>query len=242
MNWVQRMRTVIRGKSAGADPQAQVDLVLAQLNQQIHSAEAALLNHSATASELRSRADEASELAARRKTQAAAALQVGDESLARKALTDHELLKARAQTAISLAEGAEDQSRALRDHVAALRLEQLQLQSRRDDMVARGDVAELDRALADVMGGMDARARNFDALEEKTARLETEAAAHREVAEMVGDSLSNTMSNDHGPRPASESSSNSAPGERESHDIDDQLEALRKQLELGSNRDGHPPR
>ncbi|WDL96881.1 PspA/IM30 family protein [Alicyclobacillus sp. ALC3] len=220
MDWLERVKG-IAGHGHKSDPRAVADEVLRELQSKIEQAQQAVVTHSASAAELRSRATEATELASRRKLQATAALRSGDEELARRALADGEKLISQAEAANRLATAEEDQGRALRDQTSALQLELLQLQARRDESVARGDVALLDKSLADVVSGIDARARSFDELEAKSARLELEAAAHRAVATEAA------------------RAQDSATG---TSDLDEQLRALKEQLQAADDADTQPSR
>lgn len=220
MDWIDRVKGLVGSHAHQADPQRVADEVLLELQNKVEQAERAVVTHGASATELRSRATEAALLAARRKTQATVALKAGDDDLARRALLDCEELTRQAQEATRLAEAEEEQGRVLRAHVSALQLERLQLQARRNEAAARGDVALLDKSLADVVSGIDARSRSFDELEAQSTRLELEAAAHREVAK--GTSAS-------GPQ---------APPSAPSSDLDEQLRELKQQLEVADKEEG----
>lgn len=220
MDWLEKVKG-LAGHGHKSDPRTVADEVLCELQSKIEQAQQAVVTHSASAAELRSRATEAAELASRRKLQATAALKAGDEELARRALADGENLTVQAEAANRLAAAEEDQGRALRDHISALQLEHLQLQARRDEAVARGDVALLDKSLADVVSGIDARSRSFDELEAKSARLELEAAAHREVATEAARAQDGAT----GPS-----------------DLDEQLRALKEQLQAADDADSQPNR
>ncbi|MDQ0188233.1 PspA/IM30 family protein [Alicyclobacillus cycloheptanicus] len=241
MDWLRRIRQSIDHGGKPEDPQRVADALLRDLADQLSAAEAALANQLATVADLRERARQANELAAKRKVQAVAAMNEGQEDLARKALAERLACEQRAREAERLADEAEDVSRQLHSHIEALRLEQLKLQAERDGLVARGGVAVLDRKLADVKSGLDARARSFEALADRTARLEAEAAAHREVAERAWTAAQTPSAPpDAGEAPRwsrgttptqAPSAEPGTPGHPASgQDLDAQLEALRRQL------------
>lgn len=218
MAWWQNVRESLRkGKQGSANPQENVDALLRELGEQVTETETALANQTATASDLRRRAEDARDLAGKRKAQVIAALDAGQTDLARKALAEQTEYERRAEEALKLATDAEDVSRGLRNHVEELRLEQLNLQAKRDALVARGDVAGLDRQLADIKSGLDARARSFEALSDQTVRLEAEAAAHRAVADETFDGGQPTAS-----------------GDASQADLDEKLKALQRQLGGGA--------
>ncbi|GGJ10141.1 hypothetical protein GCM10010885_19130 [Alicyclobacillus cellulosilyticus] len=188
MGWLNRMRSVWAMRRAQPDRRAEgaadrVQETLAQWETQWMRLEAACAEYAATAQRLRQMADDARERARRRQQDAATALAFGDEVRARAAVAEAVAEEQRAHTLSDEAAAAEARLHALRQDVERLRTELLSHRETVSQWSARAEAARLDTALADLASGIDPRARDFARLAAEVARLEAEAAAHREVAE-----------------------------------------------------------
>ncbi|MBX5437768.1 MAG: PspA/IM30 family protein [Alicyclobacillaceae bacterium] len=218
MVWFRKLRRQLQAarakagaaEDAAASARRQADDLLEALRDEMDRLQVALAEQRRTAEQLRERWESDRRLADRRQEQALAALQQGDDEAARRAVRDGEVLERRAAAAEQLWRQAEDVQRQLADRLERLRLEYLDLQRRRDELVARADLAEWERHLADVQSGIDERAQALERLEALVLQRELQAQAHREVAGF-------------GPEVA----------EPPDSDIEARLEAVRRQLSEG---------
>lgn len=215
MSWLRKLRerteATVRQLNTGTNPRTQMDEVVVELEQQIAQVQTQLAGYIATANQFRERFEENTSLAEKRQSEAVAALQSGQDALARRALDDQAHLEAQASESKRLWEQAEETIGHLRRHLDELQLEQLRLKEQRDQLVTRADSAELERQLADLKSGLDHRARSFEKMEEMVQNLEVTAEAHREVANWT--------------KPAEEN---------RDAEVEARFEALRRQLEQGS--------
>lgn len=215
VSWLKKLRerteATVRQLNTGANPRTQMDAVIAELEQQIAQVQTQLAQYMGTANQFRERFEETTSLVEKRQSEAVAALQSGQDALARRALDDQAHLGAQSTEFKRLWEQADETIGHLRRHLDELQVEQLRLKEQRDQLVTRADSADLERQLADLKSGLDSRARSFEKMEEMVQNMEVTAKAHREVANWP-----------------------QTPEDNRNKEVETRLEALRRQLEQGS--------
>lgn len=215
VSWLRKLRerteATVSQLSSTRNPRQEMDAVVDQLGQQVAEVQTQLAGYVATAHEFRQRWEDRAALAEKRGDEALAALQSGQDELARRALADQARLEVQAKESQQMWRQAEDTLQRLRAQLDELQLEQLRLQQQRDELVTRANTAELERQVADLKSGLDSRARSFEKMEDDVQHLEVQAQAHREVANWQSTAKVEDVA-----------------------EVDARFEALRRQLEQGS--------
>ena len=112
-------------------------------------------------------------------SKAKAALAAGDEALARKVKADEDV-----ESYKEMYESISDQTEAIGDQVEVLKAKLDEAKSRQAMLIARSQMADTKKQLAQAAGGFDGNSamEKFDRMEEKIQRKEAEADAFNEIA------------------------------------------------------------
>ncbi|GAF65748.1 PspA/IM30 family protein [Alkalihalobacillus trypoxylicola] len=181
-----RVRTIVSSElnsllSKAEDPVKMVDQFILDMENDIAEVEAAVAKQIANEKLLNKQYEEAAALVSKREEQAMAALEAGDENLARKALEDKnkhndhaESLKASWGEAHKLSEELKDKLREMNEELREMRMKKDSLKARSESAKAR---TKVNRSLSGV-GGSKA---GFDRMEQKVMQSEAEAASSEEL-------------------------------------------------------------
>ena len=197
MSWLERINNrmdAVSSRSQGLDKdEEQMDNLVDTLQNELAETHVRIASYGATIRECSERAEEILERAQRRHDEAKLAILNHDDHAARLALTEEQDIRRQYDVAIQSRDQAEDLLFQMRTHMTSLENQIHELESRRDEYKARIQTAELAKMTADIKAGIDSRGRIWQRVEEKVVRMELEASAHEEVAD-----LSNRDASDNG--------------------------------------------
>ncbi|MDX8046710.1 PspA/IM30 family protein [Gracilibacillus sp. S3-1-1] len=214
----KRVKTVVSSElnsmlDRAEDPVKMLDQFMRDMESDIREVESAVAKQIANEKMLKRKSDDAQAIVDKRLAQAEKAIEAGNEDLARRALADK---NEQEQTAVSLRESwerAKQDADQLREKLDEMKKEYQQMQLKKDSLKARAESAKtrtkMNRTMSSI--GNDASKQGFQRMEEKVLQFEAEAdtsddlsAASRSLDDEL-DALS-------------------------SHDVDDELAALKKKL------------
>lgn len=167
------------------DPAKLLNQYLLDMEDDIVDAESAVARQLVVVHKFKSQYEEAADLAAKREVQALEALQKDREDLARRALEDKALHKAKADDYKVQYENNAATAETLKSQLREMKDEYERLKAKRDTLVARAEAAQAQKEISSMAGGFgknDSR-RGFDRMEEKVMQMEAEAQV---AAEMTG--------------------------------------------------------
>ncbi len=167
------------------DPAKLLNQYLMDMEDDIADAESAVARQLVVLHKFKSQFEEASEMVAKRETQAMEALQKDREDLARRALEDKTLQKTRADDYKAQYDKGYAAAEMLKSQLREMKDEYERLKAKRDTLVARTQAARAQKKIAGITGsfGKDSSRRSFERMEEKVMQMEAEVQA---AAEMSG--------------------------------------------------------
>ncbi|EGW35861.1 PspA/IM30 family protein [Desulfosporosinus sp. OT] len=159
------------------DPEKMLDQYLRDMEEDIADAEAAVARHLAVAWKFKVQLEDTWAMVEKREAQAIEALRKGREDLARKALEDKKVNKAKAGDYRLQYENCSSMTEKLRSELKEMKNEYEKLRVKRDTLVARVQSAKAQKEIYGVLTGFgkDSSRRNFDRMEDKVLRMEAEA-------------------------------------------------------------------
>lgn len=171
------------------DPAKLLNQYLLDMEEDIIDAEGAVARQLVIVHKFKSQYEEAAALVAKRETQALEALQKDREDLARRALEDKALHKAKADDYLIQYENHRATADTLKSQLREMKDEYERLKARRDTLVARAEAAKAQKEISGMTGGFskDNTRKGFDRMEEKVLHLEAEAQVVTESVSTVHD-------------------------------------------------------
>ncbi|MEN6324734.1 MAG: PspA/IM30 family protein [Syntrophomonas sp.] len=165
------------------DPAKLLNQYLMDMQDDIADAESAVARQLVVVHKFKSQYEEASGLLAKREAQAMEALQKDREDLARRALEDKALHKARAEDCKEQYENGCTTANLLKSQLREMKDEYERLRAKRDTLVARAEAAKAHKEISSMAGafGKDNARRGFDRMEEKVMQMEAEVQVAEEV-------------------------------------------------------------
>lgn len=165
------------------DPEKLLNQYLMDMEDDIVDAESAVARQLVVVHKFKSQYEEASELVVKREAQAMEALRKDQEDLARRALEDKKLHKARAEDYKVQYDNGYATAETLKSQLREMKDEYERLKAKRDTLVARAQAAKAQKTITGIAGsfGKDNSRRGFDRMEEKVMQMEAEAQVSTEV-------------------------------------------------------------
>lgn len=165
------------------DPAKLLNQYLLDMEDDIVDAESAVARQLVVVHKFKAHYEEAVELAAKRETQALEALHKDREDLARRALEDKALHKAKADDYLIQYENNRATAETLKSQLREMKDEYERLKAQRDTLVARAEAAKAQKEISSMAGGFgkDTSRRGFDRMEEKVMQMEAEAQVATET-------------------------------------------------------------
>lgn len=165
------------------EPAKLLNQYLMDMEDDIADAESAVARQLVVVHKFKSQYEEASGLLAKREAQAVEALQQDREDLARRALEDKALHKARAEDYKIQYENGFATANLLKSQLREMKDEYERLKAKRDTLVARAEAAKAQKEISSMAGAFskDNSRRGFAKMEEKVMQMEAEAQVASEV-------------------------------------------------------------
>jgi phage shock protein A len=165
------------------DPAKLLNQYLLDMEDDIVDAESAVARQLVVVHKFKSQYEEATELIAKREAQALEALQKDREDLARRALEDKALHKAKADDYKIQYENNYATAETLKSQLREMKDEYERLKAKRDTLVARAEAAKAQKEISSMAGGFSKEnsRKNFDRMEEKVLQMEAEAQVATEI-------------------------------------------------------------
>lgn len=166
------------------DPEKLLNQYLMDMEDDIADAESAVARQLVVVHKFKSQYEEASEWVAKRESQAMEALQKDREDLARRALEDKALHKARADDYKDQYDKGCITAEMLKSQLREMKDEYERLKAKRDTLVARAQAAKAQKKIAGITGSFDKgnSRRGFERMEEKVMQMEAEVQAAAETS------------------------------------------------------------
>lgn len=167
------------------EPEKMLDQYLRDMEEDIADAEAAVARQLAVAWKFKAQLDDALAMVEKRGNQAIEALNREREDLARKALEDKRLNKAKAEDYQVQYQSCNSTAEKLRAELQEMKNEYEKLRIKRDALVSRVEAAKAQKEIYGVMNGFGTKGsrRNFERMEEKVLRMEAEAYVAQDLSE-----------------------------------------------------------
>ena len=170
------------------DPEKMVKQIIIDMQKELNKSTQALGKAVASERMAEKQYKDAARKSADWEAKAKAALAAGNTDLAKRAL--QEKVKADEETATyqQMYETISDQTDAIREQVETLKSKLDEAKSRQAMLIARSQMADTQKNLAQSLGGIDSSSslEKFNRMEEKVARKEAEAEAFAEIAQSNG--------------------------------------------------------
>lgn len=169
------------------DPVKLLNQYLLDMEDDIADAEGAVAKQLVVVRKFKTQYEEATVAVEKREAQAMEALRQDREDLARRALEDKKLHKARAADY----QGHYEKSTETADHLKAqlreMKDECEKLRAKRDTLAARAQAAQAQKHIAGIVGGFstDSSRRGFDRMENKVMQMEAEAQVSADLNGLV---------------------------------------------------------
>ncbi|OPG16354.1 PspA/IM30 family protein [Ferroacidibacillus organovorans] len=165
------------------DPVKMINQFLRDMEAEIAEVETAVAKQIAMERRFEEQRDEAAALVKKREEQAMKALELNNDELARKALSDKKEQQDRLNTFSSEYDRAKALADELRARLDQMKDEYLKMKGRREMLVARADAAKVEKQINHAMGSFntDSASRGFTRMEEKVRQMEAEAEASGEL-------------------------------------------------------------
>ncbi|AET68691.1 phage shock protein A (IM30), suppresses sigma54-dependent transcription [Desulfosporosinus orientis DSM 765] len=166
------------------DPEKLLDQYLRDMEEDIADAESAVARQLAVAWKFKAQLKDALAAAEKREAQALEALKREREDLARKALEDKRIQKAKADDYHQQFDNCNVMVEELRTELQEMKKEYEKLRLKRDTLSARVQSAKAQKEIYGFANGLkpDSARRNFERMEEKVLHLEAEAQVARELS------------------------------------------------------------
>ncbi|MGN1480342.1 PspA/IM30 family protein [Porcipelethomonas sp.] len=172
------------------DPEKMVKQIIVDMQKELNNSTQALGKAVASERTAKKQYDQAAAKSADWEAKAKAALSAGDEELAKKALANK--VKADKDTAQykEMYETISQQTESIRTQVEVLKSKLEEAKSRQAMLIARSQMADTQKSLAQSTGGFDASSASakFDRMEEKVIQKEAQAQAFADIAADEGSS------------------------------------------------------
>ncbi|TWH60883.1 phage shock protein A (PspA) family protein [Desulfitobacterium sp. LBE] len=167
------------------DPEKMLDQYLRDMEEDIAEAEVAVAKQLAVAWKFKAQLDDAVALVEKREAQAMEALGNNREDLARRALEDKKINKAKSEEFRRQYESSSAMAEQLRSELKEMKNEYEKLRIKRDTLVARAQAAKAQQEIHGAVSGLgkDSTRRNFDRMEDKVLRMEAEAKVAGDLRE-----------------------------------------------------------
>ncbi|ACL21335.1 PspA/IM30 family protein [Desulfitobacterium hafniense] len=167
------------------DPEKMLDQYLRDMEEDIAEAEVAVAKQLAVAWKFKAQLDDAVALVEKREAQAMEALGNNREDLARRALEDKKINKAKSEEFRRQHESSSAMAEQLRSELKEMKNEYEKLRIKRDTLVARAQAAKAQQEIHGAVSGLgkDSTRRNFDRMEDKVLRMEAEAKVAGDLRE-----------------------------------------------------------
>lgn len=167
------------------DPEKMLDQYLRDMEEDIAEAEVAVAKQLAVAWKFKAQLDDAAALVEKREAQALEALGNNREDLARRALEDKKINKAKSEEFRRQHESSSAMAEQLRSELKEMKNEYEKLRIKRDTLVARAQAAKAQQEIHGAVSGLgkDSTRRNFDRMEDKVLRMEAEAKVAGDLRE-----------------------------------------------------------
>ena len=180
------------------DPEKMLDQYLRDMEEDIADAEAAVARQLAVVWKFRAQLDDALAMVEKREAQAIEALKRERDDLARKALEDKRVNKAKAEDYRLQYENGNSMAEQLRSELKEMKNEYEKLRIKRDSLIARVQSAKAQKEICGVMSGLgkDSTRRNFDRMVDKVLRMEAEAQVAGDLKDKSLDQELETLRND----------------------------------------------
>ncbi|KYP81742.1 PspA/IM30 family protein, partial [Ferroacidibacillus organovorans] len=151
------------------DPVKMINQFLRDMEAEIAEVETAVAKQIAMERRFEEQRDEAAALVKKREEQAMKALELNNDELARKALSDKKEQQDRLNTFSSEYDRAKALADELRARLDQMKDEYLKMKGRREMLVARADAAKVEKQINHAMGSFntDSASRGFTRMEEK---------------------------------------------------------------------------
>jgi lia operon protein LiaH len=162
------------------DPKAMIKQYLRDVESEIGKAKDAIIRHQVMAERFERQAEEAFQLAARRKMQAEQALDAGEEDLARKALSEMKHWEARADQYRKDADKTAEQVRELKEQLGRLEKKYQELRDKKNALIARANAAKAKKRIHTTLHRIDSESaiKGFERMEERIVQMEIQANAY----------------------------------------------------------------
>lgn len=165
------------------DPVKLLNQYLLDMEDDIADAEGALAKQLVVVRKFKAQYEEATVAVEKREAQALEALRQGREDLARRALEDKKLHKARATDYQTHYEKSNETADHLKSQLREMKDEYEKLRAKRDTLAARAQAAQAQKSIASIVGSFstDGGRRGFDRMEHKVMQMEAEAQVAADV-------------------------------------------------------------
>lgn len=162
------------------DPKAMIKQYLRNVESEIGKAKDAIVRHQIMAERFERQAEEAFQLASRRKMQAEQALDAGEEDLARKALSEMKHWEKRAEQYRKDADKTAEQARELKEQLSRLEKKYQELRDKKNALLARANAAKTKKRIHTTMHRIDSESaiKGFERMEEKILQMEVQSDAY----------------------------------------------------------------
>jgi len=159
------------------DPEIMLNQYLRDMEEDIAEAEVAVAKQLAVAWKFKVQLDDLLVQIEKREAQAIEAIKNNREELARRALEDKRVLKAKAEEFKAHYEQTSATAEKLRAELKIMKEEYERLRLKRDTLVARAKAAKAQKQIYEATGslGKDTTKRNFERMEDKVLQMEAEA-------------------------------------------------------------------
>lgn len=172
------------------DPEKMIKLMVIEMQESLTKATASLAKAMAQERKLKNEYEKYAQLSESWKQKAAAALQQGNEELARQALQKKALVDQNAAQYRQMAEAAAQQTAQLKETVDKLKAKLDEARTKESMLIARSQTAKAQKEIVKQIGGLDTSSifSRFEKFEEKIMEQEAEAQAYTQLASdnMVG--------------------------------------------------------
>jgi len=166
------------------DPEKMVKQIIIDMQKELNKATQNYGKAKASERLAEKKYEDAKKISANWESKAKAALAVGDQELAKQALARKVKADEDVASYKEMFESISDQTEAIGDQVEVLKAKLDEAKSRQAMLIARSQMADTKKQLAQAAGGFDGNSamEKFDRMEEKIQRKEAEADAFNEIA------------------------------------------------------------
>ncbi|MFC2948651.1 PspA/IM30 family protein [Virgibacillus sediminis] len=186
----RRLKTVLGSElnsmlDKAEDPVKMLDQFMRDMESDIHEAEGTVAKQMAHEKMLKRKANDAKVMAEKRHSQAAKAVEAGEDDLARRAIEDKLENEKQAEALLDSWQRAKADTDSLKDKLDEMKKEYREMQLKRDSLKTRADSAraraKMNRSLSSI--GSDETKQGFERMEEKVIQYEAEADTTEDLTE-----------------------------------------------------------